>query len=587
MSVLVNGTGGNPLPGAWVTTSPASLPFPGSSNDQTQSWTVTVAVPSNATPGTYTATIQADPTPNAQGGKVPNNNNKGTDLTVTVNPKPATSLAVGSATGTFGGTVSLSATLTSSGSGLNNKTINFTLNGLSVGSAVTNSSGLATLPNATLSGINFGTYPSGVGASFAGDSGFAAASGTGTLTVNKADQTISFDALANKTFGDADFMVSATASSGLPVSFSIASGPATISGNTVHITGAGSVTVHATQAGNSNYNAASAVDQSFTVGKADQTITFGPLANKTFGDSDFTVTATASSSLAVSFSIQSGPATISGNAVHLTGAGTVTVRATQAGNTNYNAATPVDQSFTVAKKTATITLGSLSQTYDGTAKHATATTSPAGLNVSFTYNGSSTAPTNAGSFVVVATIDDNNYQGSDTGTLVIEKANATITVTLYSATYTGSAHTATGTAKGVLNENLSGLDLSGTTHTNAGDYTTDPWTFTDTTGNYNNASGSVHDHVDKADATITVTPYSVTYTGTAHTATGTAKGVLNENLSGLDLSGTSHTNAGDYTTDPWTFTDATGNYKNASGSVHDHVDKADATITVYSIQRDL
>ena len=106
-------------------------------------------------------------------------------------------------------------------------------------------------------------------------------------------------------------------------------------------------------------------------------------------------------------------------------------------------------------------------------------------------------------------------------------------------TCSGTAHTATGTAKGVLNENLSGLDLSGTSHTNAGDYTTDPWTFTDATGNYNNASGSVHDHVDKADATITVTPYSVTYDAAAHTATGTAKGVLNENSSGLDLARTS------------------------------------------------
>jgi len=49
-----------------------------------------------------------------------------------------------------------------------------------------------------------------------------------------------------------------------------------------------------------------------------------------------------------------------------------------------------------------------------------------------------------------------------------------------------------------LNESLSGLNLSGTTHTSAGDYPTDPWTFTDVTGNYNNASGSVHDVINKA-----------------------------------------------------------------------------------------
>src|SRR6267142_1692605 len=102
------------------------------------------------------------------------------------------------------------------------------------------------------------------------------------------------------------------------------------------------------------------------------------------------------------------------------------------------------------------------------------------------------------------------------------------------------------TTKGVLNESLSGLDLSGTTHTSAGDYPSDPWTFTDVTGNYNNKSGTVHDHIDKADPVIVVTPYSVTYDASAHTATGTAKGVLNESLSGLNLSGTTHTSTADY-----------------------------------------
>jgi hypothetical protein len=46
-----------------------------------------------------------------------------------------------------------------------------------------------------------------------------------------------------------------------------------------------------------------------------------------------------------------------------------------------------------------------------------------------------------------------------------------------------------------LNESLSGLNLSGTTHTSPGDYLTDPWTFTDATGNYNSTSGTVHDSI--------------------------------------------------------------------------------------------
>jgi hypothetical protein len=55
----------------------------------------------------------------------------------------------------------------------------------------------------------------------------------------------------------------------------------------------------------------------------------------------------------------------------------------------------------------------------------------------------------------------------------------------------------------VLGESLSGLDLSGTTHTDAGSYPTDGWSFTDVTGNYNNSSGTVSDSIAKADQTIT------------------------------------------------------------------------------------
>lgn len=81
----------------------------------------------------------------------------------------------------------------------------------------------------------------------------------------KTNQTINFGVLTNKTLGEPAFAVSATASSGLLVSFSILSGPATIAGSTVTITGTGTIIVRATQAGDANYNAAPNVDQSFTV----------------------------------------------------------------------------------------------------------------------------------------------------------------------------------------------------------------------------------------------------------------------------------------------------------------------------------
>ena len=92
----------------------------------------------------------------------------------------------------------------------------------------------------------------------------------------------------------------------------------------------------------------------------------------------------------------------------------------------------------------------------------------------------------------------------------------------------------------------------------------------------------------KANATINVTPYTVTYDGSSHTATGMATGVNSENLAALlDLTGTAHTNAGNYATDPWIFGGNT-NYNSTSGTVVDKINQADAvcTITPYSAAYD-
>ena len=105
----------------------------------------------------------------------------------------------------------------------------------------------------------------------------------------------------------------------------------------------------------------------------------------------------------------------------------------------------------------------------------------------------------------------------------------------------------------------------------------DAWTFTDGT-NYNDASGTVDDSIAKANATINVTPYSVTYDGNAHTATGTATGVGGEDLdAGLNLSGTTHTNAGDVRQRHLDLHRRHGNYNDASGTVHDSIAQATAT----------
>jgi PKD repeat protein len=365
-------------------------------------------------------------------------------------------------------------------------------------------------------------------------------------SVQRQDQAITFGTLSNKTYGDLPFALTATASSGLPVSFTVISGPASISNNTLTITGAGSVTVRAAQAGNSQFNPAPNVDRTFTVAKkglgisadnkskvygaalpvltvsyvgfvngdtpsvlnpavsisttalatspagtypihasgaaaanytisfldgiltitkatpvllwgnpADiafgtplsgtqlnasanvpgtfvytpaagtvlpignnqnltvvftpndalnysplqksvtinvfdpslktQTITFAAISGKTFGDAPFALSATASSGLPVSFSIVNGPASISANTLTIKNAGTVTVRASQAGNAQYLPAPNVDRTFTVAKATPVITWNTPADIAVGTPLSATQLNATASVAGSFSY----------------------------------------------------------------------------------------------------------------------------------------------------------------------------------------------------------
>ena len=83
------------------------------------------------------------------------------------------------------------------------------------------------------------------------------------------------------------------------------------------------------------------------VNKADQTITFGPLGPVYYGMVPITLGATSNSGLAVSYSIVSGPGTISGNKLTLTASGSIVIQADQAGNGNYNAASAVQQTVVV------------------------------------------------------------------------------------------------------------------------------------------------------------------------------------------------------------------------------------------------
>ena len=93
--------------------------------------------------------------------------------------------------------------------------------------------------------------------------------------------------------------------------------------------------------------------------------------------------------------------------------------------------------------TAAVALSNLSQSYDGSPAAATVTTEPAGLPVNVTYNGSPVPPSAIGTYTVVAAVDDATYQGTATGTLVIDRTPVAVTLSNLEHTYDGSPKSAT------------------------------------------------------------------------------------------------------------------------------------------------
>ena len=174
----------------------------------------------------------------------------------------------------------------------------------------TDASGVATAPAFTANGIAGGPY--NVVGSLAGGS----LSANFALTNTAANQAISISthAPAQASFNDS-FTVAAASSSGLPVSYS-SSGNCTNLGATFTInSGNGVCTVTYSQAGDGNFNAAPPVIESVNAQKANQTINFAGLSDRAFNGPDFTVSATATSNLAVSFTA-GGQCTINGATVH-------------------------------------------------------------------------------------------------------------------------------------------------------------------------------------------------------------------------------------------------------------------------------
>ena len=245
-------------------------------------------------------------------------------------------------------------------------------------------------------------------------------SASDTLTINKAGQTLAdFLPTNGSVFVVTDDVgLSATASSGLAVSFATNGGPGVISdGTNLTFTGAGEVLVVASQPGDANWDPAADVTNTYTVGKAAAQVYLLDLAQTYDGTAKSVTATTMPAGLTVEF-------TYDGNAWAPTNVGSYAVTGT-VNDINYQGS--VADTLVVSKGVAGVFLQNLAQAYDGTAKSVTATSDPAGLVVEFTYDGNAWAPTNAGSYAVTGTINDVNYEGSAADTLVVSKADQIIT----------------------------------------------------------------------------------------------------------------------------------------------------------------
>jgi hypothetical protein len=379
---------------------------------------------------------------------------------------------------------------------------------------------VATISGNTITIVGAGS--STITASQAGDNNFRPATDQQIQVVTKADQTITFDPLPAKVYGDVAFALTGTSSSALALTYmSSNTAIATISGNTLTIVGVGTVTITAKQAGNTNYNAAANVPQTLTVTKGDQAITFNALPAKNFGDAAFTLGATASSGLTVTYgSSNPAVATISGKTVTIKGVGTTTITASQSGNTKYNAAPNQTQDLVVNKKSQTITFAAIpAKTYGGAAFNLAATSS-SGLAVSYassdpsiaTVNGKTVTIVGAGICTITASQSGNgNYAAAPDvpRQLTVNKASQTVTLnaipakTYGDAPFTVSATSSTGLPVTYSSSKPSVATVNGNVVTIVGAGTASIIATQAGNSNYNAASNGKALTVAKATQTIT------------------------------------------------------------------------------------
>ncbi|MEQ6120772.1 cadherin domain-containing protein [Reichenbachiella sp. MALMAid0571] len=241
-----------------------------------------------------------------------------------------------------------------------------------------------------------------------------------TVTVDQMkSQTITIQSIGEKTYGSSSFALQAEATSQLEVSFELIDGgnAVTLQGSMITVRGAGSFIVKASQSGNAEYEEQS-VQQTFSIQKALLTAT-ADNKSRVFGGENPELTIQYSGF--VNGDVQADLAEkpiASTSAVPTSNVGEYAIEVTGGSDANYEIQ-PANGVLTISKATATIALSDLEQDADGSVKTPTVTTDPAGLSHTITYDGLVDAPSEAGTYSVVVTIDEDNYEGERTASFTI------------------------------------------------------------------------------------------------------------------------------------------------------------------------
>ena len=189
----------------------------------------------------------------------------------------------------------------------------------------------------------------------------AATSVQKVLIVSKQDQYINFSDISSVNYGAESVSVPLTSTASLPLTYTSSNNSvATVEDYFIHFNGAGSATISAFQTGDGNFLPAQSVSRQVRVYRLNQSIAFSNLPVKVYGDAPFNLLAFSTSGLPVTFvSSDDKIATIKGSELTIKGAGTITIKAIQSGNSGYQSSEQ-SRELTINKKNQIITFEALS-----------------------------------------------------------------------------------------------------------------------------------------------------------------------------------------------------------------------------------